>query len=80
MQDFNLAGTAQVPCTATVSMSIGSTCTLSTTLDALSPSTVLDGKRAVWQVSQVELLDGGSDGEASTTPNSRFLVQGIFVP
>ena len=34
----------------------------------------------VWQVGQVEVLDGGSDGEATTAPNSRFLVQGVFVP
>jgi hypothetical protein len=46
----------------------------------VSPGAVLDGRRAVWQVGQVEVLDGGSDGEASTTPNTRFLVQGVFVP
>ena len=82
VQDYSLAlaSTVQVPCTATGSASIGSTCALSTTVDAISPGTVLDGKRAVWQVGQVEVLDGGSDGDASTTPNSRFLVQGVTVP
>jgi hypothetical protein len=69
-----------VPCTATGSTSIGATCTLTTTLNAVSPGAVLDGKRANWQLGQIELLDGGSDGEATTTPNTRFLVQGVFVP
>ena len=80
MQDHSLSGSVQVPCTATGSTSIGATCALATTLDAVAPGTVLDGKRAVWQVGQIEVLDGGSDGEASTTPNSRFLVQGVSVP
>ena len=77
-----LAGSAQVqvPCTATASTAIGATCAWTTTLDAVNPGIVLDGKRAVWQIGQVEVLDGGSDGEASTTPNSRFLVQGIYAP
>ena len=79
VQDFSLGG-IQVPCTGTGSTAIGSSCALSTTLDAVSPGTVLDGRRAMWQFGQVELLDGGPDGEASTTPNSRFLVQGVFVP
>jgi hypothetical protein len=80
VQDFVMSGSVQVPCTATGSTSIGSSCTLSTTLDAVSPGAVLDGKRGVWQVGQVALMDGGADGEASTTPNSRFLVQGVFIP
>ena len=79
-QDFLLGGTVQVPCAATASTAIGSSCSVSTTLNAIAGGTVLDGKRAVWQLGQVEVLDGGSDGEASTTPNGRFAVQGIFVP
>ena len=79
-QDYLLGGTVQVPCTATASTAIGSSCGVSTTLNAIAGGTVLDGKRAVWQLGQVEVLDGGSDGEASTTPNGRFAVQGIFVP
>jgi hypothetical protein len=80
LQDFVLSGSVQVPCTSTGSTSIGSSCAVSTTLDAVSPGAVLDGRRAVWQLGQVALLDGGADGEASTTPNSRFLVQGVFIP
>ena len=80
MQDNVLTGTVQVPCVATASTAIGGSCALSTTLDAITPGMVPEGKRAVWQLGQVEVLDGGSDGEATTTPNNRFVVQGIFVP
>ena len=36
--------------------------------------------RAIWQLGQVQVLDGGADGVASTTPNTVFAEQGIFVP
>ena len=80
VQDYLLEGGIQVPCTSTASMSVGSTCALATTFDAIAGGTVLDGKRAITQIGQLELLDGGADGEASTTPNSRFMVQGLLVP
>jgi hypothetical protein len=45
------------------------------------PGAVLEGKRAIWQLDQVKVYDGGSDGLASTTAdNTLFMDQGIFVP
>ena len=38
------------------------------------------GKRAVWQLGQIQVLDGGPDGAAATADNSLFAVQGVFVP
>ena len=78
LQDRNFDAT--VPCTSTASTSVGSTCSLVTTADAIAPGVVAEGKRAMWQLGQVQLLDGGSDGVASTTPNSPFAAQGVFVP
>ena len=69
-----------VPCLATASTTIGSTCSLTTTADAVSPGTVLEGRRAVWELGVVRVLDGGSDGLAATSPNTLFARQGIFVP
>ena len=69
-----------MPCTSTASTSIGSTCSLVTTADAITPGIVAESKRAMWQLGQVQLLDGGSDGVASTTPNSPFAAQGVLVP
>ena len=70
-----------VPCTATAGdATIGSTCSVNTTADAVLAGTILEGKRAVWSLGQVRLNDGGTDGVASTTPNSPFMVQGVMVP
>jgi hypothetical protein len=63
-----------VPCTS-------SSCSVSTTANALVPGAVLEGKRAIWQLGQVKVYDGGSDGLASTTAdNTLFMDQGVFVP
>ena len=58
----------------------GASCAVSTTLDAVVPGVVKEGKRAIWELGQVEVRDGGPDDTAATEPNSRFLVQGVFVP
>jgi hypothetical protein len=42
--------------------------------------TIKEGKRSIWQLGQVKVNDGGSDGVASTLPNATFAVQGVSVP
>jgi hypothetical protein len=70
-----------LPCTVTGSTSIGSTCAVSTRANALVPGIVASGKRAIWQATQVEVLDGGPDGDVDTaTGNTVFARQGVFVP
>jgi hypothetical protein len=71
---------ATVPCAATASASVGGSCDLSTSLDALLPGAVTERNRSVWQLDAIQVLDGGSDGLASTSPNTLFARQGIFVP
>jgi hypothetical protein len=44
------------------------------------PGAVVEGRRAIWALGPVQLFDGGSDGVASTTPNTLFATQGVFVP
>jgi hypothetical protein len=79
MQPFDLAIT--VPCAATGDTTVGSTCQVNTTADAVVAGTVKEGKRAVWAMDQLRLYDGGSDGVASTTgDDTLFAVQGILVP
>jgi hypothetical protein len=68
-----------VPC-ATTPAGIGSTCAVSTTLDALNPGAIDEGARAVWQLGALELLDGGPDGDTATPGNSVFARPGVFVP
>jgi hypothetical protein len=68
-----------VACTPTGG-SFGSDCNVSTTLDTLTANTVRENKRAVWQLSQVQVFDGGPDGDADTGPNTLFMTQGTFAP
>jgi hypothetical protein len=77
-QDTSFAVT--VPCTATGSTGVGSTCATTTTADAVLPGVILETRRAVWQLGQVQVFDGGPDGVVSTNPNTLFATQGIFVP
>ena len=77
-QDGTFAWT--VPCTATPSTTIGATCAITTSADAVTPGVIKEGMRAIWQLGQIQVFDGGSDGTASTTPNTLFAVQGVFVP
>jgi glucose/arabinose dehydrogenase len=72
--------TAAVPCFPTSATTIGSTCTLSTTVDSLVPGSVKEGRRAIWELGQIQVNDGGADGVAQSTGNTPFLRQGFFVP
>jgi hypothetical protein len=71
-------------------------CNSTTSADAVTPGLVRESKRAIWQLSQVEFLDGGPDGELMSAPppasgtcppacggndgETVFLRQGLFVP
>jgi hypothetical protein len=73
--------TFRIPCSATTDTSIGSTCAVNTTADSVTPGAVLESKRAIWELGKVEVFDGGGDGVASTTSdNTLFMDQAVFVP
>jgi hypothetical protein len=83
------AGTVQdlpysftLSCAATAgATSPGSTCGAATSANAIAPGQVVSGKRAVWGMGQIEVLDGGPDGDVDTPAgNTVFARQGIFVP
>jgi hypothetical protein len=70
-----------VTCTTTASTSIGSDCSSVTTANALMPGLVTNGNRAIWELGQVQVYDGGADGNSGTTgDNTLFMNQGLFVP
>ena len=70
-----------IPCSATPeSTTVGSTCAIATSADAVVPGAVTELKRSIWRMSDVSVSDGGADGDASTADNSPYLRQGIFVP
>ena len=66
-------------CASTADTSIGATCSVDTSAVAMgAPSPNVD--RAVVEMSQFKVSDGGADGLVSTTPNMLFAIQGIFIP
>lgn len=69
-----------MPCVPTAAPATGSTCSVSTTLDALIPDAVTEKQRTILQLGQVRVIDGGPDGDTATEPNTLFMTQGIFVP
>jgi len=76
---FNLTWT--VPCRATSVTSRGGDCILATFGDALVPGLVKESQRAIWQLEQIRLFDGGADYDGDTTADNRlFAVQGVFIP
>jgi hypothetical protein len=60
--------------------SAGSTCSVQTSADSLAPSTVAEGRRAIWELGQAQVFDGGPDGDTATDDNTLFAVGGLFVP
>ncbi len=78
VQDLDVPVT--VACALTLDLSIGSTCDQVTTFDAVLPGIIDEGARSVWEIGQIEMLDGGPDGDADTPGNGVFARQGVFVP
>jgi dipeptidyl aminopeptidase/acylaminoacyl peptidase len=70
-----------VPCATTADASVGSTCSVSTSANTVVPGAVVTAQRAIWELGQVQVYDGGADGSAATTAdNTLFMDEGIFVP
>jgi hypothetical protein len=67
-------------CTNSASTSIGGTCNVATSANAVVPGMVQRGTRATWGMDQIQVFDGGADGDISTADNTLFLTQGVFVP
>ncbi len=63
--------TFAVPCTTTVSTTVGSTCSVDTTANALTPNAIVAGTRQNFELGKVDVYDGG---------NTRYLTEGYFVP
>jgi hypothetical protein len=54
---------------------------VTTTLDAVQPGMVPEGKRSVWELGSIEVYDGGADDLAATpSGNTLFARQGVYVP
>ena len=68
-------------CGNTADIAIGGTCSVATSFNAIVPGAIKDTQRTVWAMGQVQVSDGGQDGNASTAgDNTLFAVDGVFVP
>ena len=67
-------------CANTTSTSIGGTCSVNTSANAVVVGSVKDTQRGVVEISQLQIFDGGADGNVTTADNTLFAVQGIFIP
>jgi hypothetical protein len=73
-------------CASTASTSIGGTCSINTSGNAIEPgfSPAVGGKRFVMELGQLQVFDGGPDGQVpggiSQQDDTLFGVQGLFVP
>jgi hypothetical protein len=69
-----------IPCAETADADLGADCSVSTTMNAITPGSVVSGSRSVWELNNIKVLDGGPDGTAATPDNTLFASQAVFVP
>jgi 6-phosphogluconolactonase (cycloisomerase 2 family) len=69
-----------VPCSPTSDTSIGSRCAISTSANAIVVNAVTTGNRAIWELGQIQVYDGGSTGTAGASDATLFEDQGVFAP
>ena len=76
-----------VPCNTTPATTVGATCAVTTSIDAIlgGNTAIAEGKRAIWQMigsgADISFFDGGADGVAQTLgDNTLFATAGLFFP
>ena len=67
-------------CANTTATTIGGTCSVNTSANAVVPGAVKDNQRGIVEIAQVPVNDGGADGQIATADNTVFGVQGVFIP
>jgi hypothetical protein len=69
-------------CVNTADTSVGGTCSIDTSRPLIPRPYWFEGQRLVLEITQVQVSDGGPDGNPYTGPqdNTLFAVQGAFVP
>jgi len=78
VEDFPIPFT--LPCSATTSTAIGGSCSIATSANAARPGWVQTGKRAIWELDEIQVFDGGASGVAGAADATPFEDQGVFVP
>jgi len=66
-------------CVGTSSTSVGGTCSVGSSAVAVVPEATTPA-RAVVEIGQFYVIDGGPDGSVATNDNTLFMTQGLYVP
>jgi hypothetical protein len=69
-----------IDCLSTPDPSLGSSCGVNTSANALTPGAVRDGDSAVWELGEIELADSGADGVRGNADDQVLATQGIYLP
>jgi hypothetical protein len=77
VQDFPFVATLN--CANTADTTIGGLCTVPAPARG-PPNCSIRGRRTVAEIGQIEVFDGGPDGDVTTADNTTFVRQGVFVP
>jgi hypothetical protein len=67
-------------CANTTATNTGGTCSVNTTANAVVAGSVKDTQRGIVEIGQLQISDGGADGQVASPDNTLFAVQGIFIP
>jgi hypothetical protein len=67
-------------CANNTATNTGGVCTVNTTANAVVSGSVKDTQRGVIEISQLQISDGGADGQVASPDNTLWEVQGIFIP
>jgi hypothetical protein len=59
---------------------IGSTCGVNTSANALMPGAIRTGDKSIWQLGEIQVLDSGTDGTRGNADDQTVAVQGIYLP
>jgi hypothetical protein len=67
-------------CTPTSDPSLGSTCALDSSADAVTPGAVTENKATVLQVFRLRLNDSGPNGVRGDSDDRLFATEGLYIP
>jgi hypothetical protein len=74
--DFSVA----VNCATTADPEVGSTCSVATTANAVTPDAVREGGQAVTSTFRIRLNDAGANGVRGDSDDRNFAQQGVYTP
>jgi len=69
-----------VDCIPTASATLGSTCGVNSTSNALVPGSVLAGKQAIVEAGEIVAIDAGPNGVPGDSDGQIFSTQGLYLP